>query len=289
MSGCLAAGDEGQGQVADLFGQRRLVGVVAGQLVQQFLAQAVEVEATALAWMGQGDLDHLLDPPGARLHHHHPVGEKNRFVDIVGDQQRGDLCALADRQQFVLHLLASQRIEGAERFVQQQDARAGHQPPGNRHALGHATGELVRVGTGKVGEPYQLNEILDALLAFVIAQGLVDQAQADVFLDRQPGKQPVLLKHDAALAADAVDGPAVDADLALKGGVQADQQAQQGRLAATAGTDDGDEFAFGDVQAEIVDGLQFGAVDVEGLADLVEADQWCVHAFLQRVARVSRR
>jgi hypothetical protein len=37
------------------------------------------------------------------------------------------ILAVADRQQLVLHLLAGQRIEGAEGLVEQQDARAGHQ------------------------------------------------------------------------------------------------------------------------------------------------------------------
>nr|GFD25725.1 hypothetical protein [Tanacetum cinerariifolium] len=121
---------------------------------------------------------------------------------------------------------------------------------------------------------------------------LVDQAQGDVFFHRQPREQAVLLKDDAALAADAIHGLAVDADLPAKLAVQADQQAQQGGLAAAAGTDDGDEFALGDVQVEVADGLQFAAIDFEELADLLKADQGGVgvcHACLQRVARASMR
>ncbi|PAV66997.1 hypothetical protein WR25_00473 [Diploscapter pachys] len=72
--------------------------------------------------------------------HHHAVGQVGRLLGIVGDQQDGNPRAFANRQQFILQLLAVQSVEGAEGFVQQQNARAGHQPPGDGHALGHAAG-----------------------------------------------------------------------------------------------------------------------------------------------------
>ncbi len=99
----------------------------------------------------------------------------------------------------------------------------------------------------------------------------------------------MLLKDDAAFAADAADGFAIHRNLPAKLRVEADQQAQQGGFAAAAGTDDGDEFALGDVQVEFANRLQFETVDVEGFAYVGEADNRCVHACLQRVARISRR
>ncbi|MNJ71703.1 hypothetical protein D3C77_682750 [compost metagenome] len=106
----------------------------------------------------------------------------------MGDQHRGDFCPLANRQQLVLHLLAGQRIKGAERFIQQQDTRARHQATCDGNPLRHAAGELMRVGSGKVGKAHQVDEVTDAFVFLLNAQHLVDQAQANVVGHRQPRK-----------------------------------------------------------------------------------------------------
>ncbi|MNH25719.1 hypothetical protein D3C76_1458940 [compost metagenome] len=101
----------------------------------------------------------------------------------------------------------------------------------------------------------------------------------------------MLLKNDAAFAADAIERLAVDQDLPLVVVVQADQQAQQGRFTAATGADDGDELTVGDLQVEVADGFQLTAGHGEVFADLIETDQGRgdgVHARLQRVARNSR-
>src|SRR5690606_24179308 len=103
---------------------------------------------------------------------------------------------------------------GAERFVEQEDARAGHQAAGDGHALGHAAGELVRVGALEAVETDKLDEFLDPAETLGLGQVLVDQAEAYVLFHRQPGEQAVLLEDDAAFAADALDRPARDLDAA---------------------------------------------------------------------------
>ncbi|MNJ12763.1 hypothetical protein D3C77_69590 [compost metagenome] len=173
--------------------------------------------------MGQVDAVDLLDAAGARFEYHHAIGQEQCFLDVVGHQQGGDTRPFADRQQLFLHLLAGQGIEGAEGFVEQQDARAGHQATGNRHPLGHAARELVRVGLAEVLKPDQGDVVGNALFTLRCAQGFVDQAQGDVFPHRQPGKQAMLLEYDAALATDAGQRLAVDQDLPLVVAVQADQ------------------------------------------------------------------
>ena len=52
---------------------------------------------------------------------------------------------LADQ---LLHVAARAGIERAEGFVHQQDSRPRHERLGDRHALLHAAGELVRVFAG---------------------------------------------------------------------------------------------------------------------------------------------
>ncbi|MCY1176491.1 hypothetical protein D3C87_2169480 [compost metagenome] len=67
-------------------------------------------------------------------------------------------------------MLAGEGVEGAERFIEQQDAWAGHQAAGNRHALGHAAGKLMRVGAGEVCEAHQLDELVDTPLPLVFLE-----------------------------------------------------------------------------------------------------------------------
>lgn len=111
----------------------------------------------------------------------------------------------------------------------------------------------MRVGLAEVLQAHQGDVLVDALLALLAVQRLVDQAQGDVLRHAQPGEQAVLLKNDAAFAADAIERLAVDQDLPLVVVVQADQQAQQGRFTAATGADDGDELTVGDLQVEVAD------------------------------------
>ena len=81
----------------------------------------------------------------------------------MGDEDHGGAGLAADAHEFVLHPLAGHLVEGAERFVHQQQAGALGQGPGDRHALLHAAGELVGIVPGEVGQPDELDQLGDAL------------------------------------------------------------------------------------------------------------------------------
>ena len=66
------------------------------------------------------------------------------------------------RHEFVLHGEAGQRIELAERLVEEEELRIVHEGAGQRHALGHAAGELVRIGGGEAVEPDEPDDVVDA-------------------------------------------------------------------------------------------------------------------------------
>ena len=90
---------------------------------------------------GSGTVDDLLQP--AVLHHHDPVGEQHRFVEIVGDEQDRLLGAGMDVEQFALQAFARLRVERAERLVHQQHFRIDRERARNADALLHAAGELI--------------------------------------------------------------------------------------------------------------------------------------------------
>ena len=82
--------------------------------------------------------------PGRGRHDDDAVAHVDRFVDVVGDEEHRRAARLPEPQHFVLHPHAGEGVERAERFVEQQDFGVIDQRAGERDALGHAAGEMVR-------------------------------------------------------------------------------------------------------------------------------------------------
>jgi hypothetical protein len=59
-----------------------------------------------------------------RGEHDHALREEQRLLDIVRDEQRREAVALPQRGELGLHGQARQRIELAERLVEDQQARS---------------------------------------------------------------------------------------------------------------------------------------------------------------------
>ncbi len=137
----------------------------------------------------------------------------------------------------------------------------------------HAAGELTRVGLSKAFQPYQGDVLTHALGFLGGRKRRVFQAHRDVLLDCQPWEQAVVLKDNAAFQPGAGDGRAIEQDTPLVVAIQAQNQAQQRRLAATAGADDADELARRDVQVDIVQYLKrcsTAGLGIEPLADVLQ-------------------
>ena len=62
--------------------------------------------------------------------------------------------------QFVLQPFARHRVERAERLVHQHDFGIIGEHPGDRHALLHAAGKLVRIDVGKILQADKLDELI---------------------------------------------------------------------------------------------------------------------------------
>ena len=75
----------------------------------------------------------------------------DRLVDVVGDQQHGRRVAATQIQQQAVHLDPGQRVERAERFVEQQQFGFAHQRTGQRDALRLSAGQRPRPHLGLVG------------------------------------------------------------------------------------------------------------------------------------------
>ena len=102
--------------------------------------------------------------------------------------------------QFLPHL----RIQGAERLVEQQDARLDRERAGKRDALALPAGELARVAIGEPAELHEVEQLVDALLDAGLLHPhrarLHAQPEGDVLEHVHVTKQRVVLEHEADVA-----------------------------------------------------------------------------------------
>src|SRR6266568_2651897 len=104
-----------------------------------------------IAWPRQGHVHDLADHAGRCGQHHHAVGEVDRLVDVVGDEDNGDVEFIAHPQDQVLELEAGLRVDRGERLVHQQQLGLVDKRPGDRHPLLHPARQLPRVLPPEVG------------------------------------------------------------------------------------------------------------------------------------------
>ena len=78
----------------------------------------------------------------------------------MSDEQDGLATLHPDALQFGVHLLARQRIQGAEGLVHQQQVRVVNQRTAETDALLHAARKLMRICIFKALEPDELDQLL---------------------------------------------------------------------------------------------------------------------------------
>ena len=83
----------------------------------------------------------------------HPVGKRDRLGDIVGDENRGKAVLAPDALEQAVHLHPRQRIERAERLVEEKNAGPAHQGTRKRDALALAARQHRGPVICAVGKP----------------------------------------------------------------------------------------------------------------------------------------
>ena len=154
---------------------------------------------------------------------------------------------------------AGHLVERGERLVAQQDIRLDREGARDRDALAHAAGQRVRIIVLVAGEAEPREPAPRQCLRASLGIDVEDlQAEQHVVERGAPGHQPVVLEHDADLAAEEVELAervvADHRDLAAGRLDQAGQQVEHGRLAAAGLAEHGDDLALGDLERQPVDG-----------------------------------
>lgn len=168
-----------------------------------------------------------------------PVGEPYGLVHVVGDEEDGGPVLPAQLTHQVLHLQPGQGVECGERLVEQQQFGFADQGAGEGDALRLAAGEGGGPG---VGVPFETD----------LGQGPQPVPGAAARQGHRHIGEDLLRRYEAGFLED--DGTGLgDEDLSAVGSVECAQDAQQGRLAAAARAEQGDELAPCDVEPEAVE------------------------------------
>ena len=112
--------------------------------------------------VGRG-ADDLLRPPGlddlAVAHDHDVVAELERLGEVVGDEDHGLADLAMEPDDLVLHVAPDERVERAERLVEEHDLGVDGQGAGQPDALLHAARELVGIAVGMALEPDEVDHL----------------------------------------------------------------------------------------------------------------------------------
>ncbi|KAG0770775.1 hypothetical protein G6F22_017103 [Rhizopus arrhizus] len=167
-----------------------------------------------------------------------------RFGNAVGHEQHRVAGFHPDPLQLHVHLVAGQRIQGAERLIHQQQLRVVDQGAADRGALSHPAGQLARIALGKFRQAAQGQQL--AYLALICRHGLAGEfdRQQDIAPDVAPFQQRIALEHHAHALRRPVHRHACHLQLAAGEGLQARHAAQKRTLAAPARPQDADEAAL---------------------------------------------
>ena len=201
------------------------------------------------------------DPARPGAEHQHAVRKVECLVHVVGDQQGGEAAGLPEPQQLSLQGDTGQRVELAQRLVQQQQRRLVHQRTGQRRPLGHAAGELVgmRPAQRRSGQPVRAQSSTRG--SSLRKMPRASRPSATFRQTVRQGNSVGSWKTSARSGSGAVTCRPPDPDRTRGGLLQPGDDPQQGRLAAAARSQQGDERPRRDGEADLLQHRERGALD----------------------------
>src|SRR5215211_1759094 len=246
---------------------RRLAGSrLAHDPAQRQHVLARDVAHEVLHVLVRGRADQLLRraelDDRAVAHDRDPVAQPQRLGQVVRDEEHRLAGLVLEPDDLVLHVAADQRVERAERLVVEHQLRVDGERAREADALLHAARELVWERRRDVLEPDELEHVGRARVPLRLRRALDLEAERDVLDHRAVGEQPEVLEHHrdgvaAQLAQRARVGRhhvgAGDLDIARGRLDQADQRAQQRRLARAGEAHHDEHLAGPDLDRDVAD------------------------------------
>lgn len=191
----------------------------------------------------------LLD--AAAVEDRNPVGQLHGLGLIVRHIDRRDAELALKLPQLELHRLAQLQVQGAERFIHQQDLRRVGDGPRERHPLLLTAADLGRQAVADLRQLDQVEQIGYPPVDRVARLSVLPQSESDVLSDGEVRKRRVVLEDhaDAALLGRKPGYVRIaNLDCPCRRLHEARDDAQHGGLAATRGTKQRYKFSIGNIQ-----------------------------------------
>src|SRR5882672_4667153 len=194
--------------------------------------------------------------------HDDAVDDAAQRVEIVRDEEDRQAQLVAEEPQALIEAARGDRVEPRGRLVEEEHFGLECERPSHGRALAHAARELARHTRRRLGRQAGESEALphQGLQKPRGDMAVLSQGSGDVLRDGQGGKERAVLEHDAEAAAQGIElalssAPDVGAQYVNRAGrraLQADDDAQQNRLAASASADQGRDLASRHAEAHAV-------------------------------------
>ena len=181
----------------------------------------------------------------------------------MGDDDKGLSETVAQVEEELMELFFVLTVQAARWLVGQDDGGIVDEGTRHCHTLFLTAGKLIGLVMGAVGELHELQQFLGTLLGFTVGCARNVGRNHDVLDGCELRQQLVELEDKAQMAVAEVGkfllrkGGGVDAvntDRSAVGSVEGADDLQQCGFSGAAGSDNADDFAFGDMQ---IDAFQY--------------------------------
>ena len=172
-----------------------------------------------------------------------------------------------DLLQEIHDLLRSLGVKRAGRFVRENDLRIVDDGARYRHALHLSAGHLVGFLPELTAEPHAFERVDGELPLFLARYAGDGEGKLDVLQHVEVRDEVVGLKNEPYRTVavgvpvtrfELFGGFVVDDEVAVRVLVKTADDVEQGGLAAAGGTENGNEFAFAEIQADALDRMDDG-------------------------------
>ena len=225
-----------------------------------------EVPRVAVDLHRGADLLQLAEP-----HDRHPVGEHHRLFLVVGDEDGGGLEFALQALDLGSRVHPERGVEVRQRLVHQQHRGVAHHGAAHRHPLALAAAELRRAALEEIAQVEHVGRDLDLAANLRALDLLLLEAEAHVLARGHVRVERVVLEHhgDVALVRlQPADVGVVEQDRAARNQLEPGDAVERGALAASGGTQEGQELAVRNREAEPIDRDHLG----EALGEVLQGD-----------------
>ncbi len=198
----------------------------------------------------------------------HAIG----FVHVVRGEKDGDALGFIDTFHMRPELVAALRIEPKRGFVEEENLRRVQKAAGDLETALHAAGEFLHLIVAAIPQFEELEQFFCALATNLAGHVIEHAMDLHVFPGGEVAVEARILKDDAeALTGLVLMGSRiepVELDRAAWWLQQGSEHFDGGGLPCSVGTEEGEDFSFGNVERDIVD----GGKGTEGFDEVMDSE-----------------